>query len=251
VLKLLQFEMSHFCEKARWTLDYKRIAYEKDTLLPGFHVPRVKRLTGQQSVPVLETPDEGYVFGSDRIAAYAERIGSGPALYPANDALRREALALEERFEAVGHHARRAMFGPLFEDRDFARRCMVGSAQGRQRSFYEKTFFATGRVITMVYALKPDRIAASTQATVEALDFVEQHLAGRDYLVGDRFTIADLTAASLLIPVSFPKAAQVPLPDDRPAPVEQWLARFADHPTVAWTHAMFERHRMLDVGRAE
>lgn len=247
-LRLYQFEFSHFCEKARWTLDYKRIAYEKVTLLPGFHVPKIRAMTGQPSVPVLETPDERIV-GSDAIAEYAERIGRGPALFPANEGARTEALAIQARFEPIGHHARRALFAVLFADPPYALACMTGTAQSA--GLYAKTFFLTRRVIAKLHDLSPAAVEASTQATLEALDFVAEKTAGREYLVGDTFTIADLTAAALLIPACMPKGAQVPVPQPRPDSLAEHVARFADHPATSWVARMFERHRMLDVGRAE
>ncbi len=251
MLRLYQFECSHFCEKARWILDSKRVAYEKETLLPGFHVPRVRAMTGQQRVPVLDTPDEGRVVGTNAIADYAERIGRGPALLPPDPEARRRALELQDHFEPIGHHARRALFSVLFAEPEYALACMAGTTRGPARTMYGAMFFATRRIISKVYDLSADRVAASTQATIEALDFVAETLDGGDYLVGDTFTIADLSAAALLVPVAIPKDAQIPFPPGRPASLDAFLARFADHAAVAWVDRMFARHRMLDVGRAE
>ena len=54
---------------------------------------------------------------------------------------------------------------------------------------------------------------------------LDQALAGRDYLLGDRFTVADLNVASVL---TWAKPAQVPLAD-YPA-LEAWLGRCLDRP---------------------
>jgi hypothetical protein len=50
---LWQFRYSHYNEKVRWALDFKRIAHERRSLLPGLHIPRVVWMTGQKAVPVL------------------------------------------------------------------------------------------------------------------------------------------------------------------------------------------------------
>ena len=42
--RLYTFTISHFAEKARWALDYKRIHYQEKRLVPGSHVPIVKRM---------------------------------------------------------------------------------------------------------------------------------------------------------------------------------------------------------------
>ena len=40
--RLYTFTISHFAEKARWSLDYKGIRYQEKRLVPGSHVPIVK-----------------------------------------------------------------------------------------------------------------------------------------------------------------------------------------------------------------
>ena len=37
---LYQFPLSHFCEKARWMLDYKELEYVAQNLMPGAHRAR-------------------------------------------------------------------------------------------------------------------------------------------------------------------------------------------------------------------
>jgi len=52
--ELFQFKVSHFNEKARWALDYKGIEHLRHSLVPGPHKVRMKRVSGQEQVPVLE-----------------------------------------------------------------------------------------------------------------------------------------------------------------------------------------------------
>ncbi|MHB8744867.1 MAG: glutathione S-transferase N-terminal domain-containing protein, partial [Sulfuricaulis sp.] len=60
---LLEFPHSHFCEKARWALDYKGIPFEAVAILPGFHRITVRKYARDSSVPVLLT-DAGAVQGA-------------------------------------------------------------------------------------------------------------------------------------------------------------------------------------------
>jgi len=53
VIKLYQFPSSHFCEKVRWALEYKRVAYRPVNLLPGFHLKPMRKLAPKSCVPVL------------------------------------------------------------------------------------------------------------------------------------------------------------------------------------------------------
>ena len=75
-----------------------------------------------------------------------------------------------------------------------------------------------------------------------AFDRIEDELGGRDYLVGEAFSVADLAAASLLFPVV--------VPDQGPAGEEslsKGMRRFRE-PLVEragfrWVREMFARHR--------
>ena len=43
MIELYQFPISHFCEKIRWTLDYKGLSHKTRNLLPGLHVLKTKK----------------------------------------------------------------------------------------------------------------------------------------------------------------------------------------------------------------
>ena len=51
--RLYTFTISHFAEKARWALDYRRIHYQEKRLVPGSHILIVKHMAPGTSVPVL------------------------------------------------------------------------------------------------------------------------------------------------------------------------------------------------------
>lgn len=59
MLTLYQFPISHYCEKIRWALEYKRLPYTKIDLLPGSHVGVVKKIAPKSNVPVLVHDDMG------------------------------------------------------------------------------------------------------------------------------------------------------------------------------------------------
>ena len=73
-----------------------------------------------------------------------------------------------------------------------------------------------------------------------ALDRIESERAGRDYLVGDSFTVADLTAAALLYPMVWPPEFPYELPEP-----QRWefLEPIRDHPALDWISETWRRHR--------
>jgi hypothetical protein len=81
---------------------------------------------------------------------------------------------------------------------------------------------AYARVLTgLRYGARGDNAAETARAKIiAALDRLEAELGGGDYLVGESFSVADLTAAALLYPLVRPPEAYVTI-DRMPEPVER------------------------------
>src|SRR5256885_16981161 len=94
---LWHIPLSHFNEKVRWTLDYKRIAHRRQVLGADYLI-RCWRATGQGKLPILWLDGRAIADSTRIIAALEERFPERP-LYPADDAGRRRALALEDEFD--------------------------------------------------------------------------------------------------------------------------------------------------------
>src|SRR5207244_470877 len=107
---LWQFTYSHFNEKARWALDFKGVPHVRRSLLPGPHAVKIRRMTGQSAVPVLEL-DGRAIHDSSRIIAALEEAYPDPPLYPRDQADRRRAIELEDFLDdELGPHIRRYAF---------------------------------------------------------------------------------------------------------------------------------------------
>ena len=88
MIKLYQFPCSHFCEKARWALEYKRVAYQPVNLMPRFHLKPMRKLAPKSCVPVL-VDEETVVQEASAIITYLETKFPSPALTP-HDCLSRQ-----------------------------------------------------------------------------------------------------------------------------------------------------------------
>src|SRR4051794_38233858 len=122
---LWHIPLSHFNEKVRWTLDYKRIAHRRRVLGADYLI-RAWRETGQGTLPILFL--DGRAIGdSTRIIAALEERHPEPPLYPRDAAARRHALALEDYFDGhLGPALRAAIVTPLFRhDPDIALRVLT------------------------------------------------------------------------------------------------------------------------------
>ena len=108
--RLYTFTISHFAEKARWSLDYKGIHYQEKRLVPGSHVLFVKRIAPSTFVPVLQ--DAGRIIqGSSAIIDYVDEHSPEPPLTPADPSERQRTLELERWLDCeFGERVRRVFF---------------------------------------------------------------------------------------------------------------------------------------------
>ena len=91
---LYQMPLSHFCEKIRWALAYKRLPYKEKNLLPGVHAKVTKKLSGQTSVPVLKD-GKHIIAHSAEIISFLDREYPRFPLTPDDHHDREHALEIE------------------------------------------------------------------------------------------------------------------------------------------------------------
>jgi glutathione S-transferase len=252
---LIQLEISHYSEKVRWALDYKQVPHVRRSPLPGTHIPISFALTRGESItlPLLRL-DGRTISDSTAILAAIEERWPDPPLYPTDAEERRRALELEDFFdEELGPHARLLPFHELTNEPEmFAEVAAaavpgpLGKAKG-PIGLYARTY--TG----LRFGVRDEAAAATArEKIVAALDRLEAELAagGGEFLVGERFSVADLTAASLFYPVVGPDEG--PLPAETPAPpaLDRFRAEIGDRPGYVWVEAMFRRHRGPELAAA-
>jgi glutathione S-transferase len=240
---LWQFTSSHYNEKARWALDYKRVPHIRRSLVPGFHIATVKRLTGQTAVPVLQMNGR-VIHDSTRIIAALEESNPDPPLYPHDADERRRALELEDFFdEELGPHIRRAGFYLLLPHRDVVVGMFSQESGPLTRAAFRLSFPLLR--IGMRKAMRIDAEGAELGRfkTLAALDRIELEIEPSGYLVGDRFSVADLTAAALLSPLVAPPEFPYPLPKPLPQEMVAFRDSVAGRRAFQWVLDIYRRHR--------
>jgi glutathione S-transferase len=243
---LWQLQISHYNEKVRWALDYKRIPHTRRSMLPGVHRLMARRLAGVPTSPVLTIGDEGIGDSSAILQAIEERWPE-PPLMPENPLQRRRALRLEEYFdEELGPDIRRAVYYEILPHPGVVVPLFTDGASRISRTLLRGSFPVLRIGMRRLMNIYEEPAARSRVRTVEALDMLEKELGDKEYLVGNRFSIADLTAASLFYPLALPPEFPYTSPtyEDLPEGAREFIGSMRDRPGGRWVGEMYRRHRL-------
>jgi glutathione S-transferase len=169
-LKLIGAGLSPFVRKARIALAEKGLAYEHDPMVPFGVSDEYKRKHPLGRIPLLEADDRP-IPDSSAILAYLEKVQPSPALYPSDP-----------------YEYARAVWFEEFADGGL----ITGAAPFFQQRVLAPLFFKREGDESLVQK-------AATETLPPLFDYLEREIDGNDYLVGNRFTIADLAVGSILV----------------------------------------------------
>ena len=151
MIEFYQFPFSHFCEKARWALDYKGVAYRTVNYLPVFHFIPVRTIAPKSSVPVLRD-GKAVVQGSGQIIDYLDGKYPESPLTPRDPEAAKQALEWERYCdEEIGVMARRWFYYHALADRRVALGFLLQGAPRYKRALFALAFPLVRLVMTAVH----------------------------------------------------------------------------------------------------
>jgi len=245
VNRLLTIPISHYCEKARWALDRAKIEYVEEGHAPVLHW-RATTPQHTRTVPVLLT--HGSVLkSSNEILRWCDaRSLEGEHLYPNEPSDRREVEELEAHFDAkLGPATRRWAYSFLLPDRKRSIEVLGTGIPAGERALFVKMFPLIARAMRRGMGITPDGAARSLDRVRAIFAEVSSRLSdGRRYLIGSRFTAADLTFAALAIPaVAPPQFAWLPPWDTLPAAMRAEMQAFRATPAGEFALRVYREER--------
>lgn len=252
--RLITLVFSHYNERARWAMDLSGTAYREFGYLPPFSMAAVAwatrgrggrkdRVSTRFSCPVLLRDDGPNLFDSGDICRYASERGD-LSLYGEPDI-----DELSERFASrIGPHGRRVIYFHALPDPELLPNVGELNAGAAQAKLFRLMFPFTRYMIRSSLAVHQRGADKSMEIVLRELDHVDALLDGRDYLVGDRFTAADLTLACMLVPLLIVQpeegyGSKLPPVDAFPGAVRDLAAETRARPAGRHAMRMFAQHR--------
>lgn len=241
MLKLHQFPVSHYCEKARWALELKELPYRKVNLLPGPHIKKAKKMAERSTLPILEH-DGVFVQGSSDIITYLDSNFSRRQLTP--EFIKEQELATAwESFadREIGPAVRLLSYNTLLNHPDLLIPLLTKDGPWYGKWALKPAFPKIAESMRDMWKITPESVIEAENKISTTLDNLNQTLGDREFLVNDTFTRADLSVAALLAPLVTPAAYGVDWPEAMPEPLAGQVVHFKDR--LGWVEHIYDNFR--------
>ncbi len=247
-LRLITIPISHYCEKARWALDWAGLVYVEEAHLQVFHYVPAWRAGRSRTVPVLVHPG-GALTESMAILHWVDaQLPVERKLFPRDPLELAEVNKLCAWFDAeLGPTGRLWMYHHLLDEApEIAHKYGCTGIPAWQRRLFVPAFPWVRAFLKRLIDTHP-KAALDAKARFERVmdDVAERISDGRTYLVGENFSAADLTFASLCAPLLMTPGYGVPLPsvDELPTHFAQVVTTCRAHPAGRFALDLYARHR--------
>jgi glutathione S-transferase len=196
--RLITFPVSHYCEKARWALARLNISYIEERHAPLFHRMATGRVGGK-SVPVLIAGAQVFTDSKD-ILKYLDTIAPETTkLYPCDPELLKQVEELEALFNTqLGTATPIWAYSYTLQNPKLAKRRFTCGVPFHEQALFPLIFPLISSTIRRQINVTTDATTNAHAQITQVFEAVGNLLTDeRTYLVGDRFSAADLTFAAL------------------------------------------------------
>ncbi len=241
-LTLFTINMSHYSEKIRWLLDYEGIDYKEVALTPAVHtLPMLlKGKRGETTVPLIQQ-GKTCVQDSPQIVRWLASEHGPLKAFPSD--LQKEITEVQQRFDAIGKPVARYLYLPGFAHDALIRQIWTQFSAPWEEAFVRIFYPVIKPVFKVKLKINKKDVARAQQKIDAEIRWLEERLSHGSYLVGDQFSVADITAASLLAPLACPEEHPIygteAFREKMAGPANQW----ADSPAMQWVRDIYSKHR--------
>jgi glutathione S-transferase len=196
--RLVTFPVSHFCEKARFALDFFGCAFDEDAHAPVFHKSR----TDGNQVPTFFDENGSVVSGSDAIVSWARVHATKNKDAP--ESTDEELLAL---FDEMGVRVRQWAYFSILQDKSLTLDLLapVGAVPENERWWLNWSLWLLIPLMKKGMNITEETAAKGLVFVEKVFDRVEAILEKQPFLSGEAFGSLDINFVSLASAIVCPK----------------------------------------------
>ena len=255
--RLISLSFSNYNDKARWALQRCGVAFHEERYMPGFSSGAVAfatrgrggkadRVSTRFSTPFMICEDGSYLSDSTDIARFASsHLPQGEGLFP--DARVDE---LVERFSArLGPYTRLVAYYHALRHDGLLEKLAARNVGPSQARWFRAVYPLGKRALTRSLGLSAPRAQRAMDRIDEEVEFAMSTRGQSPYLLGDRFTAADLTFSAMLAPAILVSPAEgyggaLPDLDELDDEAQRLVARYRGAPAGQFALRMYRDERL-------
>ena len=219
--RLITIPVSHYCEKVRWALDYLKLPYVEEAHMPPFYKFATTK-AGGGTVPVLITEDGNFTDSTDILKYLDSIVSDDEKLYLTDSQQRQQVEELEALFdEKLGPAVRSWAYFYIIDNSKIIQPKWTQNVPSLEKFLFPVIFPAMRSLVIKKYEVNAESAKQYYQQIENVFVKVNELLAdGRNYLVGDKISAADISFASLAAPILQPPQHPIKSSDAEVLPAE-------------------------------
>lgn len=211
----------------------------------------VRKYAPNTSVPVLLSDNE-VVQGSSEIINYLEQKFPSHSLTPMDADARRACLDIEHTMNnRLGENIRQILYYWLLAYPDFIRYCFTHPMPRLKQRIFALLYPILRYKIYQKYVISTAKVELARREFDIALCEIERKLDQRQYLVGEQFTRADLSVASMLSLLVMPAEHPFPWREIPDPQARAFIDAYQKHPVAEWVAKTYRDHRLPALKNSE
>ncbi|MBW2587715.1 MAG: glutathione S-transferase family protein [Deltaproteobacteria bacterium] len=245
---LYGFQISHYVEKVRWAMDYCGIEYREVQWTPMYSIPRAHLKAGGRTLPFIEVGKET-VQDSTEILHWLHQHRQPFPVMPADEEQRQEAMEIEDLVDDVGFDIIRYMYATLVDYPADLVRLWGWSATPLTRFGLRASWPLTAYLMRYNIGFTDGDQAQGISRIDQVMEALDAKLSdGRQFLLGEQFSIADISAASILAPTLMPPEHPLYSCDTFVGRLAEQAKQFEHHPSYHWMRKIYQQYRYASHG---
>lgn len=252
---LITIPISHFCERARWALEYSGIEFHEKPRLQMFHRIALKRIGAGRTTPALRVgktvlPDSNAIlsWASDRHRSPKPNLVNWAPNSP-------ESRTMLNWGEDIAQWSRLVAYAWLLPNPTLLLRYNNRGAPAWQGLLLRIGYAKAQSMVRQHFNITESTIQAAHDSLRRFFDRFDELLGSSNYIRvnggvhnGERFSALDLTLASYLAPLCLPHEygiapGSLPPVDECPEDLTKEILVFRTHPLGQYVLRMFKDHR--------
>jgi glutathione S-transferase len=164
---------------------------------------------------------------------------------PTDAGERQACLEIEQAMdERLGENIRRILYYGLLAYPDFIRYCFTHPMPATKQLIFRLYYPMLRNKIYQAFVISAAKVEQARRDFDVAMGEIEQTISRRSYLVGEQFTRADLSVASMLSLLVMPTEHPFPWKDIPDPQTRAFCDEYQGHPVCEWVKNIYRDHRL-------